>query len=101
ESGAAKLVESKPDALGVISAEFTDGVKPVLISTSRISTRNYTVEIPAIGKPSDARQKTPSDLDHSPRPTKLIPTDGVVKAKSVEITKGASTDVEKARVIYE
>lgn len=101
DGGAAKLIESKPDALGLISAEFPEGAKPVLTATSRISNRNYTVEVPAIGKPSNAPQKAPADLDHFLRPTKLIPTDGIVKAKSDEITKGASSDVEKARAIYE
>jgi transglutaminase-like putative cysteine protease len=101
EGGSAKLIESKPDALGIISAEFPEGAKPVVTSISRIITRNYSVEVPAIGKPGNATQKTPADLDHFLRPTKLIPTDGVVKAKSDEITKGARTDVEKARVIYE
>jgi transglutaminase-like putative cysteine protease len=101
DGGSAKLIESKPDALGVISAEFPEGAKPVLTATSRISTRNYAVEVPAIGKPGNATQKAPADLDHFLRPTKLIPTDGIVKAKSDEITKGASTDVEKARAIYE
>jgi transglutaminase-like putative cysteine protease len=31
----------------------------------------------------------------------MLPTDGIVKTKSTEITKGAKTDVEKARAIYE
>jgi transglutaminase-like putative cysteine protease len=101
DGGTAELIESKPDALGLISAEFPEGARPVLVSTSRINTRNYTVEVPAIGKPSNAPQKNPAALDHFLRPTKLIPTDGIVKAKSDEITKGASTDVEKARAIYE
>ena len=35
------------------------------------------------------------------RPTKLLPTDGIVKATASEITKGAKTDVEKARATYE
>src|SRR5664279_6276296 len=30
-----------------------------------------------------------------------MPTDGIVKAKAIEITKGANTDVEKARAIYD
>jgi transglutaminase-like putative cysteine protease len=101
QGGAAKLIESKPDALGIISAEFPEGAKPILVSTSRVSTRNYTVEVPAIGKPGNASQKTSAGLEHFLRPTKLIPTDGIVKVKADEITKGANSDIEKARVIYE
>src|SRR2546421_1904451 len=42
-----------------------------------------------------------SELDHFLRPSKVLPTDGIVKATASEITKGAKTDVEKARAIYE
>jgi len=38
------------------------------------------------------------ELEHFLRPTKLLPTDGIVKATASEITKGAKTDVEKARL---
>jgi transglutaminase-like putative cysteine protease len=40
-------------------------------------------------------------LERFLRPTKLLPTDGIVKETATEITKGASGDVEKARAIYE
>lgn len=38
---------------------------------------------------------------HFLRPTKLLPTDGIVKARAIEITRGAKTDLDKARAIYE
>jgi transglutaminase-like putative cysteine protease len=105
EGGAAKLIESKPDALGVISAEFPEGAKPALISTSRVATRNYSVDFFAPGKSAkaDAPKQDRADLDYFLRPTKLLPTDGVVKAKADEITAkaGATSDVGKARAIYE
>jgi transglutaminase-like putative cysteine protease len=47
--------------------------------------------------PKEGRAK----LEHFLQPTKLLPTDGIVKATANEITKGAKTDVEKARAIYE
>ncbi len=34
------------------------------------------------------------------QPTQHMPTDGIVKAKAIQITKDANTDVEKARAIY-
>jgi len=40
-------------------------------------------------------------LEYFLRPTKLVPTDGIVKATTIDITKGATTDLEKARAIYE
>jgi transglutaminase-like putative cysteine protease len=40
-------------------------------------------------------------LERFLEPSSLIPTDGVVKAKSDEIVRGAVTDEAKARAIYE
>ena len=40
EGGTAKIVESKPDALGIIAAEFPAGVRPILTLTSRVATKN-------------------------------------------------------------
>src|SRR5437588_5237546 len=98
EGGTAKLHESNTDALGIIAAEFPAGVRPVLTVTSRIATKNCAVDLTARGTaPKEGR----SELEHFLRPTKLLPTDGIVKATASEITKGAKTDVEKARAIYE
>jgi transglutaminase-like putative cysteine protease len=98
DGGNAKLVESQADSLGIIAAEFPAGVKPVLTLTSRISTKNCTVDLSAPGK---APKEDRAELEHFLRPTKLMPTDGVVKATAIEITRGAKTDVERARAIYE
>lgn len=35
------------------------------------------------------------------RPTELLPTDGIVRDTAVDITRGATTDEDKARAIYE
>ena len=98
EGGAAKFIESENDALGIVTAEFAAGVKPVLTLTSRIATRDYVVNFSA---PADAPKADPAELRHYLRPTKLLPTDGIVKATAAEITSGARTDVEKARAIYD
>jgi len=98
EGGSAKIVESKTDALGIIAAEFPVGVRPVLTVTSRIATKNCAVDLSA---PGDTPKESHAELDHFLRPTKLLPTDGIVKATATEITSGAKTDVEKARAIYE
>ncbi|OLE15562.1 MAG: transglutaminase [Acidobacteria bacterium 13_1_20CM_4_57_11] len=98
EGGTAKLLESKTGALGIIAAEFPAEVRPVLTVTSRIATKNCAVDLTARGTaPKEGR----AELEHFLRPTKLLPTDGIVKATASEITKGAKTDVEKARAIYE
>ena len=101
EGGTAKVTQSKPDSLGIIVAQFPEGARPVLISTSRISLKDYSVDLSA---PAHSREKeNRAKLDHFLRPTKLMPTDGIVKTTADEITTkaGAKTDVEKARAIYE
>jgi transglutaminase-like putative cysteine protease len=98
DGGSAKIVESKPDALGIISAEFPTGVKPILTVTSRIATKNRAAEL---SRRSGAPKEDRAELEHFLRPTKLIPTDGIVKTTATDITKNAQTDVEKSRVIYE
>ncbi len=98
EGGNAKIVESKTDALGTVAAEFPAGVKPILTVISRIATKNYSVDLSV---PRGVQKEDRSELQHFLRPTKLIPTDGIVNATAIEITKHAKTDVEKARAIYE
>jgi transglutaminase-like putative cysteine protease len=97
EGGIAELVESKAEGLGIVSAKFPAGVRPVLTLTSRIATKNHSVDLSA----PKALKGDRAELEHFLRPTKLLPTDGIVKATATEITSGAKTDVEKARAIYE
>jgi transglutaminase-like putative cysteine protease len=92
------MIESRVDALGIIAAEFPAGVNPVLTVTSRITTKNIAADLSVPRKPPEEDQAV---LEHFLRATKLMPTDGVVKTMAKEITKGANTDVEKARAIYE
>ncbi len=98
EGGSVKLVESKSDALGIIAAEFPAGVKPVLTVNSRVATKDCAVDLALRGS---APRESRAELEHFLRPTKLLPTGGIVEATANEITKGSNTDVEKARAIYE
>ncbi len=98
EGGTARMVESKDDSLGIVAAVFPVGAKPVLSVTSRVLTKDYATDFSAVGKTPKANKE---ELSHFLRPTRLIPTDGIVKTTSTEITKDATTDVEKARAIYE
>jgi len=98
DSGKAGMSEIKPDAMGIISATFAAGETPVLTLTSRVQTRNNSVDL---SRPGHAPKASRAELDHFLQPTKLLPSDGIVKEKATEITKGANTDVEKAKAIYE
>ena len=96
--GTAQLVATSPDALGIVAAEFAAGSTPVLTLTSRVATRDHAVDLSA---PGDAREPDTASLAHFLRATRLIPTDGIVRVVANDITRGAKTDVAKARAIYE
>ena len=98
QSGKAGMSEIRPDALGIVSATFPAGQTPVLTLTSRIQTRNHSVDL---SKAGNAPKASRAELEYFLRPTKLLPSDGIVKTTADQITKGANTDVEKARAIYE
>jgi transglutaminase-like putative cysteine protease len=98
EGGTAKTLESTTDGLGIIAAEFPAGVKPLLTVTSRIATRNVAVNLAA---PGNVPKESSVVLAPFLQPTKFLPTDGIVKSTAAEITRGAKTDIEKARAIYE
>src|SRR5471030_2513685 len=98
EGGTASLVKDRADGLGIVAAEFPAGVKPILTLTSRVATKNYAVDLSVPGKAPKADR---AELEHFRRPTKLLPTDGIVKTTATEITRGARTDLEKARAIFE
>jgi transglutaminase-like putative cysteine protease len=98
DRGKAGMSEIKPDALGIVSAKFPAGEAPVLTLTSRVQTKNYSIDL---SKPGNAPKASRAELGYFTQPTKLLPSDGIVKETATEITKGANTDVEKARAIYE
>jgi transglutaminase-like putative cysteine protease len=85
-------------ATGVVWAEFPAGVRPVLELTSRFATRDVAVDL---ARPGHAPAESPATLARFTAATELLPTDGVVKSTSDEIVKGAKSDLDKARAIYE
>ncbi|HWC95744.1 MAG TPA: transglutaminase-like domain-containing protein [Candidatus Sulfopaludibacter sp.] len=98
EGGTARKVESRPESLSMIVAEFADGVKPVLTVNSRVATRDWSVDLSA---PGGAKKVSSEELKYCLRSTKLLPTDGIVRDTALEITKGKTSDLAKARAIYE
>ena len=98
EGGTVKSFQNKADALEIVAAEFPAGVPPVLTVASRVATRNWTVDLSLPGKP---HRVSASELQECLRPTKHLPTDGIVKQRAAQITQGARTDLDKARAIYE
>jgi hypothetical protein len=98
EGGTARIVENKAEALAIIVAEYPQGVRPILTVTSRVSTRDWAVDL---GSANAAAEPSAAELKNYLRPTKLLPTDGIVKETALKITGTAKTDAAKARAIYE
>jgi transglutaminase-like putative cysteine protease len=96
QGGAAVMAESED--LDILVAEWDDGVEPVLTVTNRVMTMDRAANLatPTVPPPLDGHA-----LDRYTRPTKLLPTDGIVKSTASTITRGAGTDIERARAIYE
>ena len=98
ETGTAKLSKDKQNALGVVSAIYPAKAKPLLTLTSRVSLKNYAVDL------SSRRTGAPvssAELDYFLQPSQYVPTDGIVKQTALKANAGAATDMEKARAIYE
>lgn len=82
----------------MVHAEFSPETKaPTLVLTSRLRTRNRAVDWQ---KPA-GRAEDPAVLKANLVATELQPIDGIVRKTALEATKGAGTDVEKARALYE
>src|SRR5260370_11931078 len=86
---------NEPDILG---AEWEDGNPAVLTLTSRVATKDHSANLsaPTVPPPRDL-----SSFALFLRPTNSIPTDGIVKKTADTITRGAGTDIERARAIYD
>jgi transglutaminase-like putative cysteine protease len=96
--GSAVMIETNPDEPDILGASWDPGVEPVLTLTSRVATRGHAANLatPTVVPPPDM-----SAFARFLRPTKLIPTDGIVKTTAADITRGGGTDFDKARAIYE
>lgn len=82
----------------VVAAEWPAGVTPVLSVTNRVMTRTYAVDLAV---EPHAPAANPAALAPYLKATTLQPLDGIVRDTALKITQDATTDVEKARAIYE
>jgi transglutaminase-like putative cysteine protease len=98
ENGVARMAVDANAGLAMVIAKFRPGVDPILELTSRVATRDWTVDL--TGR-ADAPQANAAELKQNLRPTRLLPIDGIVKDTAVEITRNLRADVEKARAIYD
>lgn len=84
---------------GIFYAEWAAGeAAPAIEVTTRFATRDRAVDFK---QPGGVPPEDRTVLTKYLRGSRYIPTDGVVGKTSRDITKGLSTDVDKARAIYE
>ncbi len=82
----------------LVASWNADTTAPVVEVTSRIATRDRATDF---SRPSPVQALDKAALKRYTGPTDLLPTDGIVRRTSNEITRGAGSDLEKARAIYE
>jgi transglutaminase-like putative cysteine protease len=98
EGGTARLSKDKQSALGIVSATYAANAKPALSLTSHVALKNYAVDL---SSRATAPPASPAELDYFLQPSRYVPTDGIVKQTAFKATAGATTDIQKARALYE
>ena len=99
-SGNARIAERVESGSGaaMVYAEFAETEKaPVLEVVSRFQTRDRGVDW---SKKTVALSMQPRRRN-TPSPTKLMPTDGIVKETAERIVQGKTSDLDKTRAIYD
>jgi transglutaminase-like putative cysteine protease len=94
----ARIVQDPKYGAGILVAEFGESAKPMVELTSRFSTRDRMVDWSSAIAPAPLDR---AERDKYLEPTDLLPTDGIVRQTALEITKGARSDLEKSRAIYD
>ena len=96
--GHARVLTRETDGLDMVSCAFPAGVKPIVTVSSRVALKDYAIDLT---RPGHAPKADRDELEQFLRPTKYIPTSGIVRETALKITHGARTDLEKARAIYD
>ncbi len=101
-TGNADSAELKTDAESgakYVHAVWSSGqAQAKLEITAEVETRDRFVDL---GEPGQGASLSDEERALYTAPTRLIPTDGIVKATSDMITENMSGDLQKARAIYE
>ena len=96
----AEVVRDGKYGVTMLYAEWPAGhPAPRIEVTSKFSTRDRAVD-PGRTE-ANAKSLSPAEYAFYTAPTEWIPTDGLVRDTARGIVKGARSDVEKARAIYE
>jgi transglutaminase-like putative cysteine protease len=85
--------------VSLLYAEWsTREMNPVVEVTSRFMTRDRAADL---SRPASDADLSAVERAFYTAPTELIPTDGIVRTTALDITRGAKTDIDKARAIYD
>ena len=94
-----RVIRDEKYGAGIFYAEWPgDEPAPAVEVTTRFATRDRVVDLSVPGNPPPEDKAV---LKKYTSGTKFIATDGIVRKQALEVSRGASTDVEKARAVYE
>lgn len=97
-NGATDLTDDGVDGAKMLYAQFPAGqAQPFVELTSRVQTQGRAID----WSQKVATREDADTLRHFTRPTKFLPTDGIVRETAQKAIDGARTDVEKTRKIYD
>lgn len=97
-SGRVTIFKDEEQGSEIVRAEFPAGATPDLTVTRRVACRNWRVDLGARTQHTGEHER---ELQRFRQPSRYVPTDGVVKERADQITRGAKSDLDKARFIYE
>jgi len=97
-NGQARISSDAHYGARLLQVEFAASEKkPYVELTSRVQTQNRQVD----WRRKQGTTEDAQSLHFWTQPTALLPTDGIVRKTALEATRGARTDVDKARAIYD
>ncbi|MDI1339154.1 transglutaminase domain-containing protein [Polaromonas sp.] len=97
-NGKTDLTDDGVDGAKMLYAEFDAGQsQPFVELTSRVQTQGRAVD----WSHKTAVREDADTLRHFTRPTKFLPTDGIVRTTAQKAIAGAKTDVEKTQKLYD
>lgn len=102
-NGLAHIESDGQEGAKMLRVEFeANTAQPFVQVTSRVKTQNrQTSWGDASAQKASMVQEDASTLHYYTRATRWLPTDGIVKKTAQEVTKGARSDVEQVRALYD
>ena len=96
DGGSLTMVERED--VDMLVAVWPDGADPILTLISQVQTTMYAanLETPTVPPPKDF-----ASFNRDLRGTRLLPLDGASKDRAAAMTRGAGTDFDKARAIFD